>query len=167
MEDRFEKVSDYFYEGTFVLKNLLDIRDEKILNEAERKLTSLRLAKLSSEPIKSWFRFEDLKEIHRYLFKDVYGWAGELRRCEINKSSLFCLFNYIESESKVIFDNLFNEKYFINYDTQTTITKLVELFANINALHPFREGNGRTQRIFIENLARVNGIKLDLTRMTQ
>ncbi len=167
MSDKFEKVSDYFYEDTFVLKNLLDIRNEEILNEAERKLTSLRLAKLTNEPIKGWFKFEDLREIHRYLFQDVYGWAGEIRKCEINKSSLFCLFNYIETEAKEIFDNLFQERYYINYDTPTTINKLVSLFADINALHAFREGNGRTQRIYIENLARVNGIKLDLTKISQ
>lgn len=167
MEDKFEKVSDYFYEDTYVLKNLLNIRDENILNEAERKLTSLRLAKLTNEPLRGWFKFEDLKAIHKYLFKDVYGWAGELRKCEINKSSLFCLFNYIEVEADAVFKKLYQEKLFINYDTKTTINKLVTLFADINAIHPFREGNGRTQRIFIENLARVNGIKLDLTRIPQ
>ncbi len=59
------------------------------------------------------------------------------------------------------------EKYFVDYDNETTLEKLVELFADINALHPFREGNGRSQRVFIESLAKINGINLDLTNVSK
>lgn len=55
----------------------------------------------------------------------------------------------------------------MNYDNETTLDKLVELFADINALHPFREGNGRSQRVFIESLAKINGIYLDLTNVSK
>ena len=167
MKDKFEKVSDYFYKDSYVLKNSLGIKDEEQLNIMERKLSSLRLAEFMDKPIKGRFDFKQLKDIHRYLFQDLYPWAGELRKCEINKVSLFCLFDLIEENAAVIFDGIFNDNYFIDYDDETKIAKLVELFGNINVLHPFREGNGRTQRIFIEALAKVNGLDIDLTKITQ
>ena len=64
-----------------------------------------------------------------------------------------------------MFNKLKQDKYFINYDNDTKLDKLVELFADINALHPFREGNGRSQRLFIESLAKINRIYLDLTNV--
>ena len=66
-----------------------------------------------------------------------------------------------------VFNKLKKEKYFLDYDNEATLDKLVELFADINALHPFREGNGRSQRIFIESLAKINGIYLDLTNVSK
>ena len=80
---------------------------------------------------------------------------------------MFCLTEHIESFGHDIFDKLKKEKYFINYDYDVKLDKLVELFADINALHPFREGNGRSQRIFIEALSKINGIHLDLTNVTK
>ena len=66
-----------------------------------------------------------------------------------------------------IFDKLKKEKYFMDYDYETTLEKLIELFTDINALHPFREGNGRSQRVFIESLSKINGINLDLTNVSK
>jgi len=73
----------------------------------------------------------------------------------------------IESFGNEIFNKLEKENYYIDYDYETKIDKLIELFADINALHPFREGNGRTQRLFIENLSKINGIYLDLTNVSR
>ena len=106
-----------------------------------------------------------LKSIHKYLFQDIYLWAGKPRTCAIAKKDLFCLPGYIDNYSKEIFDKLKKQKYFIKYSYDKKINCLVELFADINALHPFREGNGRTQREFIESLAKINGIMLDLTQI--
>lgn len=101
------------------------------------------------------------------MFQDVYRWAGEIRNCNIAKQDLFCLTEHIESFGRDIFNKLKKEKYFVDYDNETTLDKLVELFADINALHPFREGNGRSQRIFIESLSKINGINLDLTNVSK
>ena len=163
----FEKSSDYFYENTKILVNNLNIRDKEKLHNVERKLTSLRLSELHSNPLKGKFDFEYLKSINKYLFQDLYPWAGEIRKSELAKLDLFCLYNNIEIFAKSIFDELAQENYYINYSIDDKIVKLVNLFGNINALHPFREGNGRTQRLFIENLANINGIDLDLTRISQ
>ena len=163
----YEKTADYCYKDTNVLINKLNITNEEDLFNAERELVSLRTYELNEKPLKGNFDFKYLKDIHKYLFQDVYRWAGDIRNCNIAKQDLFCLTEHIEAFGTDVFSQLQREKYFIDYDNETTIDKLVELFANINALHPFREGNGRSQRVFIESLAKINGIYLDLTNVSK
>ncbi len=163
----YEKNADYCYKDTDVLINKLNITNDEDLFNAERELVSLRTYELNANPLKGNFDFEYLKDIHRYLFQDVYRWAGDIRNCNIAKQDLFCLVEHIESYGSDVFNKLKNAKYFIDYDNETTVDKIVELFADINALHPFREGNGRSQRVFIESLAKINGIYLDLTNVSK
>ena len=80
---------------------------------------------------------------------------------------MFCLCEYIDSFANDIFSKLKKEVYFTKYSYEVKLEKLVELFADINALHPFREGNGRSQREFIEELAKINGIDLNLTTVSK
>lgn len=163
----YERTADYCYKGTDVLINKLNITNDEDLFNAERELVSLRVSAFNDSPLKGNFDFKYLKDIHRYLFQDVYRWAGDIRNCNIAKQDLFCLTEHIESFGTDVFGKLKREKYFIDYDNETTLEKLVELFADINALHPFREGNGRSQRVFIESLAKINGINLDLTNVSK
>ena len=163
----YEKTANYCYKDTDILINLLNIKNEEDLFNAERELVSLRTYELNENPLKGEFDFKYLKSIHKYLFQDIYRWAGDIRNCNIAKQDLFCLINHIENFGNDIFNKLKKEKYYISYDTEVTLNKLVELFADINALHPFREGNGRTQRVFIESLAKINGINLDLTNVSK
>lgn len=163
----YEWTPNYCYKDTNILINKLNIKDEKDLYNAERELVLLRTQELLDTSIKGNFDFEHLKNIHKYLFMDVYRWAGNVRNCNIAKTDLFCLSNYIDSYANEIFTNLSKDNYLIEYDFNTKIVKLVKLFSDINALHPFREGNGRTQREFIEQLSYINGIKLDLTTISQ
>ncbi len=163
----YEKTADYCYKDTDILINKLNITSDEDLFNAERELVSLRTYELNEKPLKGNFDFKYLKDIHKYLFQDVYRWAGDIRNCNIAKQDLFCLTEHIESFGTDLFNKLKKEKYFVNYDNETTLDKLVELFADINALHPFREGNGRSQRVFIESLAKINGIYLDLTNVSK
>ena len=163
----FENYKDYFYDNTEILRNKLDIRDQEELNNKERSLVSLRISELNQNPIPGNFDFEHLKAINSYLFQDLYEWAGQCRKCEMEKAVIFCLYSNIEFFANSIFTKLQEDNYFINNTYGEKIAKLVDLFADINALHPFREGNGRTQREFIEELAKVNGINLDLTKIGQ
>ncbi len=169
MEDKYKYsyINDgtYCYPDTDILINKLNIRNEKDLYDIERKLVSLRVDELIDNPIKGNFDFQHLKSIHKFLFQDVYKWAGLPRTCAIAKKDLFCLPEYINSYAEDVFGSLIHDKYFIGYNYNETIDKLVNLFSDINALHPFREGNGRSQREFIEELAKINGIELDLTRV--
>lgn len=163
----YEKTADYCYKGTDVLINKLNITNDEDLFNAERELVSLRIYELNEKPLKGNFDFKYLKDIHKYLFQDIYRWAGDIRNCNIAKQDLFCLTEHIETFGNDIFNKLKKEKYFLDYDNETTLDKLVGLFADINALHPFREGNGRSQRVFIESLAKINGIYLDLTGVSK
>mgnify|MGYP003571390498 CR=1 FL=1 len=163
----YERTADYCYKDSDVLINKLNITNDKDLYEAERELVAFRISAFNDEPLKGNFDFEYLKAIHKYLFQDVYRWAGDIRNCNIAKQDLFCLTEHIESFGNDVFNKLKKEKYFVDYDDETTLDKLVELFADINALHPFREGNGRSQRVFIESLAKINGIYLDLTNVSK
>lgn len=164
---KFENYKDYFYDGTEILKNLLDIRDEKLLSDTERRLVSVRISEIANDPVKGEFDFKHLKGINRFLFQDLYDWAGELRKCEMEKRDVFCLYSNLEYFANEIFSKLKMDNYFINYQEEEKMVKLVDMFGDINALHPFREGNGRTQREFIEELAKINGINLDLTKIGQ
>lgn len=163
----YEKTANYCYRDSDVLINNLNIMKDVDLYKAERELVAIRTAELSNEPIKGNFDFEHLKSIHKFLFQDVYRWAGEIRTCNIAKQDWFCLSDYIETFANDIFNKLRTEKFYTIYDYDIKISKLVELFADINALHPFREGNGRCQREFIEELAKINGINLDLTPVSK
>lgn len=167
MDDKYkytyENDSEYCYPNTDVLKNKLNITNDKDLYEAEMELVAYSTTSLVQTPIKGNFDFNHLKKIHQRLFEKVYDWAGNPRTCAIAKKDLFCLPQYIDSYANDIFNKLNKENYFINYDYNKKISSLVELFADINALHPFREGNGRSQREFIEELAKINGVNLDLT----
>lgn len=163
----YEGNSTYCYKDTDVLINKLNITNDKDLFDVERELVSLRTYELNENVLKWNFDFEYLKSIHQYLFQDIYSWAGKIRTCNIAKKDLFCLANYIDSYAKDVFSKLENENYYIDYDYETKLNKLVNLFADINVLHPFREGNGRSQRLFIESLAKINGIYLDLTNVVK
>ena len=163
----YERTVNYCYKDTDVLINKLNITNDEDLYNAERELVSYRTYELNEMPLKGNFDFKYLKDIHKYLFQDVYRWAGDIRNCNMAKQDLFCLAEHIESFGNGVFNKLRQEKYFINYDNDTKLDKLVELFSDINALHPFREGNGRSQRLFIESLAKINGIYLDLTNVSK
>lgn len=156
----YEKTANYCYEGTDTLINKLNITNDKDLFNAERELVSFRTYELNEKPLKGNFDFDYLKKIHKYLFQDIYRWAGNIRNCNIAKQDLFCLSEYIETFGTDIFNKLKEENYFVYYDNELTIEKLVDLFADINALHPFRDGNGRTSRLLANYILKAYGYDL-------
>ena len=158
----------YCYPNSRVLKNKLDIQDFDELSLAERKLAKYRAHELFESPIIGKFDFHHLQKIHEYLFQDVYDWAGKVRTVDIAKGNLFCRYFTIEPEGERIFGELKKDKYLQGLSIADFSHKLAYYFSEINALHPFREGNGRAQREFIRQLALQNnyflsfiGIKKD------
>lgn len=143
----------YCYPESDVLINNLNIHDLKRLNEAERKLTQLRLNDLVTSPIQGDFDLKHLQNIHKYLFQDLYSWAGKIRTVDIAKSNMFCKVQFIRTQADEIFRKLEADNYLANLSKDIFIQKIAYYFSEINALHPFREGNGRTQREFIRELA--------------
>lgn len=143
----------YCYPESDVLINKLNIHDQKALNEAERKLTQLRLNDLIISPVRGNYDLKHLQKIHRYIFQDLYPWAGKIRTVDIAKSNMFCKVQFIESQADEIFNRLKADHYLAELPKDTFVKKIAYYFSEINALHPFREGNGRSQREFIRELA--------------
>jgi len=85
----YEKTADYCYKGTDVLINKLNITNDEDLFNAERELVSLRTYEINEKPLKGDMDFKYLKDIHKYLFQDIYRWAGDIRNCNIAKKDLF------------------------------------------------------------------------------
>ena len=156
----------YCYPNSRILKNKLNIHDLDELHNEERNLSNLRERELLDSPIDAQFDFNHLKKIHAYLFQDIYDWAGEARTVDIAKGNLFCRYFAIDSEAKRIFTELKREKYLQNLNIADFAKRLAYYFAEINALHPFREGNGRTQREFIRQLAFQNNLFISFAGIT-
>ena len=151
----------YCYENSDVLINKFNIRDEKIFYKAERLYSSIRQSELNVSPLKGDLDFNYLKAIHHYLFQDLFYWAGKVRTVAIAKASMFCLPQYIEECAIDIFNKLKKDNYYKNYSKEAFVDAITNLLGDINALHPFREGNGRTQREFIRCIGLLNGYGFD------
>lgn len=157
----------YCYPQSNVLINKLSIRNAERLAEAEKKLTMLRLLELQYEPVEGELDFAHLCEIHRYIFQDVYEWAGQLRTVDIAKGNMFCKSEFLRENGEQLFLKLKEENYCENLPLDMFVNRLAYFFSEINALHPFREGNGRAQREFIRVAALNAGYLIDFSRITQ
>lgn len=156
---------EYCYPESNVLINKLNIQDGDALHTAEREITSLRLAAAKMQPIKGKLDMKHLQKIHGYLFGDIYGWAGKLRHVDIAKGNQFCLAINLDTYGSNLFKKLEQEHYLIDFKERVP-HRLAYYLSEINVLHPFREGNGRTQRLFIEYLASVAGYRVDFSQVT-
>lgn len=149
-----------------VLANKLNITDPRELNDFEFSATSLRDAEITRFPRPGSFNLKHLCSIHAYLFQDVFVWAGLIRTVSISKeNSLFCHPRYINSESSMAFALISDNGYFRDLVKPDVVSCLAQLLGELNALHPFREGNGRTQRAFLRQLAATAGWRLDWTQL--
>ena len=154
------------YPGTTVLINRLDIRDEDTLREAEAMATYINAAKLEDVPMDGDFDFNHYKAIHRFLFSDLYDWAGEVRTVNISKKgTLFTPAESIESQAELIFKRLKERNYFKGLPHDAFVEEIVDFYCVTNALHPFREGNGRAQRAFLTQLIRNAGYDINWSEM--
>lgn len=161
-----DPISANCYPGTTVLINKLDIRDEEALNEAEAIATYINAAKLEDTPIEGTFDFEHYKSIHRFLFSDLYDWAGEVRTVDISKKGTrFTPACNVEKRAELIFKRLKERNYFKDLSHTEFVDEIVDFYCNTNALHPFREGNGRTQRAFLTQLIRNAGYEIDFAEI--
>ncbi len=163
----FDNDLKYCYPDSSVLKNKLNITNEHDLSVAEREISSLRMMELEKKPMKGKLDFNHLKEIHYNIFKEIYEWAGQVRTVNISKGNVFCYYENIESYADYIFNKLKEENYLMNAGKDAIFDRLSFYLSEINALHPFREGNGRSQRVFISYLAKVAGYELNFAEVSQ
>jgi len=157
----------YCYPNSSVLENKLNITDEKELYEAEREITTSKIYILQEHFVKGNFDLKHLQAIHKFIFCDIYKWAGKLRTVNISKGEMFYRFDYIEQAAADLFNKLKNDNYLMGLSTEEIVKKISFYFGEINVLHPFREGNGRTQRVFIEYLAKAAGYDVDFSPISK
>jgi cell filamentation protein len=151
-----------------VLRNRFGIMDAALLQEAETILVAVHQGELRLYPIAGNVDLDHLRAIQRALFQDVYEWVGELQLVDISKgNSLFARFNYIASSAAKIFTKLAQEHHLRGLPLDQFAQRAAYYLGEINALHAFREGNGRTQRIFFNELANQAGYQLEWDRVTQ
>jgi cell filamentation protein len=150
---------------TGVLRNKLGLSTARQLEDAEREITHAALVYLKEAPVQPSYDLGHLCAIHRRIFGDIYDWAGRLRTVAIAKGSWFCLPQYIESSSAEIFQALRGENLLHGLSRDALVERLTYYLGEVNAIHPFREGNGRAQRAFFEQLASEAGFILDWQRL--
>jgi cell filamentation protein len=155
----------YLLPGTVVLRNRCGITDAAVLADFELRTSLARVAELEMRPVEGDFDLRHLCAIHRRVFGDVYDWAGAIRTIDIAKGMYFCRYDAIDSESRRVFGAIADDNYLAGLRREPFIIRLAEHWGEVNALHPFREGNTRTQRVFFQQLARVAGWPIDWTRI--
>lgn len=152
----------YIDPKTGLLRNLQDITDPEVLLFVESGAVTKRLQELFEEPIRIK-GIDTLFEIHRYLFQDIYVWAGKKRKVEISKDGKqFFPTSHFDNAFRYIDQLIVEFKEIPNDNKKLLAEKLAEILDAVNYLHPFREGNGRTQREFLRLLASEKGLTLNL-----
>ena len=147
------------YPKTDTLINLLDIKTNTELEEAELEITSFRLEQFS--PKFNNLTFEYLKHIHQYLFQDIYACAGQVRAVDISKGDTrFCTAVNIEREATKQFKKLNKLNNLKGLSKEEFGKCIADFFCEINVVHPFRDGNGRALRLFCEVLAVQAGFEI-------
>lgn len=152
----------YTYPQTNVLRNNLNIYDEKELEEKEHELVTKRIMELMFDPIEV-YSLEDIRSIHHYLFQDIYDWAGIYRTVNISKQGTpFMSLQSFDTGERYI-NSLIENFHHDAHSEKEIIHHLAEVLDNLNYMHPFREGNGRTQREAIRSLATSKGCNIRFT----
>ena len=167
MSDKYGVSQDpYCYPHTSVLINLFDLTSEQELTAAEVALTSQRLQ--SFQPDFEQLTFAYLCQIHHHLFQDLYRWAGQPRTVDISKQdSHFCHARFIVAEAVKQFEVLKKNNFLRQQNSTDFVQGLAQFFCEMNVIHPFREGNGRSLRLFCEVLALQAGYELSWQGISQ
>jgi cell filamentation protein len=159
--DKYDASNDHYcYRGTVTLKNKLDIRDIEVLEKAEREITVITARRIvfSRPP----YDLEYMRHLHCQLFSELYKWAGELRSVDISKGGTrFCNTERMTAEANKLFTKLKNDNWLSNLSKDEFCDKAAEYYCEFNMIHPFREGNGRVQRLLFEHLSLAAGYDLD------
>jgi cell filamentation protein len=157
------KDDPYCYPGTSVLKNRLNLRDQTDLEAFEAEITAQRAA----EPLPAGrLSYAHYQAIHRHLFQDVYAWAGTIRTVRISKGgSAFCYPENIDREMHRLFAALAVRNFLRGLSADTFAAEATHFLTELNAIHPFREGNGRTQLSYLTLLAEQAKHPLHLERL--
>lgn len=148
-------------DGSRVPINKLGLKNWSDLEQAETTIILRKMQELPEEAQE--ISFKGLKALHKYLFEDVYDWAGKPRTYTTGRGeAAFARPEFIESEMERIFKELIKENYLQNLDLNKFAERAAYYVNEINAVHPFIEGNGRTQRLFLTELVEKAGYEFSL-----
>lgn len=164
----FMSLDRYVYPGTNVLVNKFGITDSGKLSDVERMSSAANAMLLMKEGVTGRFDRQHIQDIHRRIFGDVYEWSGEFRDIQIWKGGTeFVAPGGIEAEIDGLCGRIRDAGYFQGLDHDGAANAFADAMVDLNGIHPFREGNGRTQRAFIGQLALNAGYDLDFTKMSE
>jgi cell filamentation protein len=161
----------YFWPNSNVLKNKSGLTNAESLQSFEYEATRERAEQLRRQPLPGRFDIDHFRAIHRYLFQDVYEWAGELRKVEFSKGSssfapLKTPAHTLESWGEKILGDLAVENHLKGLKKTAFVDRLTHHYGELNFWHPMREGNGRATREFLFELAKRAGYQLEFTRVS-
>lgn len=157
-----ESATDGCYPGTTVLINKLGLQNQDALDEVETVAVALRSIEIESEQSDAPFTFDFYCNLHKRLFGDLYEWAGELRTIDISKKgTAFYPASSLNELGNAKFDRLQKMNEFRSLDRPQLIDEITDFYHELNMLHPFREGNGRTQRLFFQLLLNRSGCSIN------
>lgn len=160
-----EFTDPYLIPQSKVLRNLVGAATVETLAAAEADLSFARALQLLDSPVAPTNDLRELQAIHRHLFQDLYDWAGDLRTVDVRKNvpgaDYFLPYGFIERASSICFSELAADEFLADLPRDSFVERLAYHYEKINYIHPFREGNGRTQRIFWNRVALEAGWQLD------
>lgn len=158
-------VDPYFDENIGDLRNLLGAKSPEELKELEPQIVFANELELESVSIPRTNDLTELLLIHKQLFKGVYDWAGQIRTVDIKKnaeeSEYFLIVRRIRDASTYVFSELDKEKYLQGLQQEEFTKRIAYFYDQLNYIHPFREGNGRAQRVFWARVAKNAGYEID------
>ncbi|ELA9373377.1 putative adenosine monophosphate-protein transferase Fic [Vibrio parahaemolyticus] len=159
--DKYDAANDHYcYANSATLKNKLNITSLDELESAEREITAHTVQSITFSPPP--YDLSYMSKLHCGLFSELYDWAGDVRTVDISKGGTrFCTCGRIEAESAKLFTQLEKDNWLKGLGKDKFCEKLAEYYIEFNMIHPFREGNGRVQRLLFEHLALSAGYDLD------
>ena len=155
-----------------VLKNKLGIMDEDTLSKLEAEITSINLASFLINPVKGKLDFKHYKKIHKEIFGDIFAFAGKTRTVSMSKgTTAFCMWMYIDEQCEKTFESIkieiLENKRYKEIEKEEFIRLIVKYMTELNVIHPFREGNGRTLREYFRLLCLKCGYELNYASSTK
>lgn len=160
----------YIDPATGLLRNKVNAQTQVVLDTAEGDLVYARMIQLLKSPPEPTSDLTELAEIHRHLFQDLYDWAGEIRTVDIRKpvegATPFMPVSFVHRGGQYAAEELYKDKDLKGLNRDQLVSRLSHHYDQFNYVHPFREGNGRTQRFMFSRIVRDAGWGLHWTRVT-
>lgn len=157
--------NSYFYDGSSVLANKLNIRNPILLDEAVNDIATARMSELlAQQRCPDCFDSSYLRHVHRTLFQDCYDWAGEYRECGMGRNIDFCSPDDIPGRMEA-WSKLFQKEFMLAAGTPDQMAdRLARFWGALNQIHPFRDGNGRSQAAFFASVCEAKGLSVSFSQ---